>query len=184
MESWARLWIMLWNLVRLTWKKNLKKSKKIEIEITPFPTPLVVWRYYSIKYLACLISVSLFFPECQNYQSLTAADRKITYTTYHGYCDNSITEGWYRFEAAAGTRMPTSCMPSGNRCGTHVIGWLTNGHPRVADGRVKKQVCFSYNGQCCFSNFSKNIYVTNCGSYYVYQLVRPGNCYYRYCGTD
>lgn len=126
----------------------------------------------------------IFFPECQNYQSLTAADRKITYTTYHGYCDNSITEGWYRFEGAAGTRMPTSCMPSGNRCGTHVIGWLTNGHPRVADGRVKKQVCFSYNGQCCFSNFSKNIYVTNCGSYYVYQLVRPGNCYYRYCGTD
>ena len=144
----------------------------------------MVWRYYSIKYLACLISVSFFFPECQNYQSLTAADRKITYTTYHGYCDNSITEGWYRFEGAAGTRMPTSCMPSGNRCGTHVIGWLTNGHPRVADGRVKKQVCFSYNGQCCFSNFSKNIYVTNCGSYYVYQLVRPGNCYYRYCGTD
>ena len=38
--------------------------------------------------------------------------------------------------------MPTSCMPSGNRCGTHVIGWLTNGHPRVADGRVKNKAHF------------------------------------------
>lgn len=163
---------------------NVKKIKKLnEIEITPFPTPLVVWRCYSIKYLACLISVSLFFPECQNYQSLTAADRKITYTTYHGYCDNSITEGWYRFEGAAGTRMPTSCIDQKNTCGTHATSWLTNGHPRVADGRVMKPVCFSYSGQCCYSGI-KHINVTNCGSYYVYQLVRPANCYYRYCGTD
>ncbi|KAM7431721.1 Immunoglobulin superfamily DCC subclass member 3 [Porites harrisoni] len=75
-----------------------------------------------VENLIALINRTSFIPqpvpiptECQNYQSLTAADRKITYTTYHGYCDNSITEGWYRFEGAAGTRMPTSCMPSGNR---------------------------------------------------------------------
>lgn len=45
MASWARLWIMLWNLVRLTWKK---KIKEIEIEIAPFPTPLVVWLFHQI----------------------------------------------------------------------------------------------------------------------------------------
>lgn len=124
-----------------------------------------------------------FFSECQNYQSLIAADRKMTYETYHGYCDNSITKGWYRFEGAAGTRLPTSCTPSGNRCGTHATSWLTNGHPSVADGRVSKQVCFSYGGNCCYAQ-TKNITVRNCGNYYVYELVPIGSCSYRYCGTD
>lgn len=122
------------------------------------------------------------FSECQNYQSLNAADRKITYTTYHGYCDYTISKGWYRFEGAAGTRLPTSCTPD-NRCGTHATGWLSNGHPSVADGRVSRQVCFSYGGTCYFGG-CKNIRVRNCGSFYVYELVGTPSCHYRYCGTD
>ena len=77
--------------------------------------------------------------------------------------------------------MPTSCTP-GNRCGTHATSWLKNGHPSVADGRVRKQVCFSYSGSCCYG--STNINVRNCGNYYVYELVPIGACSYRYCGTD
>ncbi|XP_073252205.1 uncharacterized protein [Porites lutea] len=120
--------------------------------------------------------------ECQNYQSLNAADRKITYKTWRGFCDRSIIHGWYRFEGAAGTRLPTSCTP-GNRCGTHATSWLTNGHPSVADGRVRKRVCFSLNGDCYYYR-CVNIIIRNCGSYYVYELVRTPGCHYRYCGTD
>ena len=126
--------------------------------------------------------ISFCSSECHNYQRLNSADRKITYTTYHGYCDSSITPGWYRFEGAAGTRMPTSCTPDW-RCSTHGTSWLTNGHPSVADGEVTRRVCFSWSGNCCSHSVS-SIKVRNCGSYYVYYLVSMNACNYRYCGTD
>ena len=100
----------------------------------------------------------------------------------HGYCGYSISKGWYRFEGAAGTRLPTSCTPD-YRCGTSATSWLTNGHPSVADGRVSKRVCFSYNGDCYYYR-CVNIIIRNCGSYYVYELDRTPSCSYRYCGTD
>ena len=140
-------------------------------------------RYFNLEIPQFLSLTDIFFSECQNYQSLNAADRKITYTTHHGYCDGSITKGWYRFEGAAGSRMPSLCTPDW-RCGSAATSWLTNGHPSVADGRgVSKRVCFSHAGKCCYSG-TKNIYVRNCWNYYVYELVPIGGCDYRYCGTD
>ena len=134
--------------------------------------------------LILIITVILFFSisECQNYASLNSGDRKITYTTYHGYCDRGIGPGWFRFEGSAGTRMPTSCPPY-RRCGTHVPAWLNGGHPTVADGQVSRQVCFHWTSSCC--EWSTNIKVRNCGSYYVYYLNGiPFNCEGRYCGTN
>ena len=128
------------------------------------------------------ISFSLCFSECQNYQSLTSADRKVTYTYHSITCDNSLGPGWFRFLGAAGTRMPTSCPPTW-RCNTHATGWLNGGHPTVADGRVTRQVCFHWNSNC--SLWYNNIQVTNCGHFYVYYLIPPsGGCYLRYCSTD
>ena len=49
-------------------------------------------------------------------------------------CDNG-PKGWYRFEGAAGTRMPTSCSPT-HRCNSHLPGWLSGAHPTQADGQV------------------------------------------------
>ncbi|XP_044179849.1 uncharacterized protein LOC122961271 isoform X2 [Acropora millepora] len=119
--------------------------------------------------------------ECQNYASLNSGDRKITYTTFHSYCDSGIGPGWFRFEGSAGTRMPTSCPPY-YRCGTSVTGWLNGGHPTVADGQVSRQVCFHWTSSCC--QWSTNIRVRNCGSYYVYFLSGTPNCDLRYCGTN
>ncbi|XP_022808411.1 fibrillin-1-like [Stylophora pistillata] len=45
--------------------------------------------------------------ECQNYQSLTEGDRRITSGNEITICDKGLN-GWYRFEGAAGTKMPTS----------------------------------------------------------------------------
>ena len=133
-----------------------------------------------------MIIIIIFFfstSECQNYGSLNSADRKITYTTNHGYCDNGIGPGWFRFEGSAGTRMPTSCPPN-YRCGANVPGWMNGGHPTVADGQVTRTVCFHYSGDCY--RWSTNIKVRNCGSYYVYYLSGTPNgfCPLRYCGTN
>ena len=137
--------------------------------------------------LILIITIIFFFliSECQNYRSLNSGDRKITYTTYHSYCDSGIGPGWFRFEGSAGTRMPTSCPPY-IRCGTNAPGWLNGGHPTVADGQVSRQVCFHWmNSGCC--EWSTNIKVRNCGSYYVYYLhstPNNGYCDLRYCGTN
>ena len=123
--------------------------------------------------------------ECQNYQSLTSADRKVTYSNRNNIlCDSRLGPDWFRFQGAAGTRMPTTCPP-GWRCSTHASGWLTDGHPTVADGIVTRKVCFSYSSNCCYYK-SVSIRVRNCGSFYVYYLnSTPGSaCHYRYCGTD
>jgi len=119
-------------------------------------------------------------PECQIYQSLNSADRKIT---YHGdwECDRDIGPGWYRFEGAAGTRMATSCTPQ-DRCNTRATSWLNGQHPTVAEGQVSRQVCFHYGANCC--GWTTNIKVRNCGSYYVYHLDGVPACNARYCGTD
>ncbi|XP_078382572.1 uncharacterized protein LOC144665240 isoform X2 [Oculina patagonica] len=119
--------------------------------------------------------------ECQNYTSLTSADRKINYNT-SVTCDNYLVPGWFRFQGAAGTRMPTSCPPTW-RCNTHATGWLNGGHPTVADGKVTRQVCFHWDSNCCL--WSDNIQVRDCGSFYVYYLSPPSaGCSLRYCGTD
>ena len=120
-------------------------------------------------------------PECITYTSLTSGDRKTTYTTSSPQCDRNL-KGWYRFQGAAGTRMPTSCPPK-NRCSTQATGWLNGGHPTVADGRVTRQVCFHWNSNCCI--WSDNIQVRNCGHFYVYYLSPPSaGCFLRYCSTD
>ena len=79
--------------------------------------------------------------------------------------------------------MPTSCPPT-LRCNTYATGWLNGTHPTVADGQVSRQVCFHGRSNCC--NWSTNIKVRNCSSYYVYYLSgTPGGlCDIRYCGTN
>lgn len=125
-----------------------------------------------------------FSTECQQYQSLNNGNRKSSFGQVTVQCDNSLGPGWFRFEGAAGTRMPTSCVPK-YRCDTNVPGWLTGGHPTVADGKVTRKVCFNWNSGCC--HFSINIQVRNCGAYYVYYFnstPNNGQCDFRYCGTD
>ena len=78
--------------------------------------------------------------------------------------------------------MPTSCV-SKLRCGTHATGWMNGAHPTVAQGKVTRKVCYSWDSNCC--NWSNNIEVVNCGQYYVYKLSPPSaGCTLRYCGSD
>ena len=126
-------------------------------------------------------SFSSFVSECQNYGSLNSGSRRTSYYWGNHYCDSSLGPGWFRFQGSAGTRMATSC-PSFRRCGTYYPGWLSGGHPSVADGQVTRTVCFRSRYSCC--SYSTSIKVRNCGSYYVYYLSGTPTCDLRYCGTN
>ena len=77
--------------------------------------------------------------------------------------------------------MPTTRVPA-YRCGADWSGWLDSAHPTVEDGEVLRTVCFSDRAIGCKG--SMVIYVKNCSSYYIYELVEPSFCPVRFCSTD
>ena len=129
-------------------------------------------------------STNLVLPQdekCYGYTWLNESSRNKN-SEMAANCDNELS-GWYRFGGGAGIQIATSCVPA-NKCGTNVAGWMNTAHPTVADGKVTRYVCFSWDGNCC--HWSKSIRVVNCGQYYVYELISTiaGNpCYLRYCGS-
>ena len=126
----------------------------------------------------------VFFLECQNYQVLNSVDRKVTNIDSPFLCDKSLGPAWFRFQGDAGTKIPTSCISS-HRCGAHAAGWLNGTHPEENDGKVTRQVCFSWASNCC--RWSVNIQVQNCSGYYLYYIHGTNpvqQCSLRYCGTD
>ncbi|CAH3159159.1 unnamed protein product, partial [Pocillopora meandrina] len=121
---------------------------------------------------------------CYSYQNLTEANRKISATENDpsmDLCDKSLREGWYRFVGAAGTKMPTTRVEP-YRCGTNWPGWLDGAHPTVEDGEVRRKICFSDRPFGC--RHSNNIFVKNCGAYFIYKLYGSPGCNSRYCGAD
>ena len=118
---------------------------------------------------------------CTNYTVLSEADRaQGNAQPPHNRSDYALVTGWYRFQGAAGDRMPDKCVLK-YRCGTNYRGWLDGAHPTVAEGVVTRTVCLS-NSDCCEDSII--IKVKNCSSYYVYGLSRPyGYNSARYCGN-
>ena len=120
---------------------------------------------------------------CYQYKNLSDASRKRSYITpvYQEVCDDQLPEEWYRFVGAAGTKMPTTRVLA-FRCGTVFPGWLDGAHPTVEDGEVGRKVCFSDRSNGC--QYSNNILLKNCGSYFIYELLKPPGCDSRYCSAD
>ncbi|MBI4705283.1 MAG: hypothetical protein HY744_29600 [Deltaproteobacteria bacterium] len=109
---------------------------------------------------------------------MTEADRNVN-NQGPVICDSNMGGKWYRFEGAAGTKMPT-WVPPYYGCGTHAPGWLNGGYPSVNDGQVTRTVCFNWSGNNCM--WSASVQVRNCGAYYVFQLPNAPACNLRYCG--
>ena len=122
--------------------------------------------------------------ECQNYTVLRGADRAQGHVSQkNARCDqNELTPGRYRFQGAAGDRMPDKCVLM-HRCGTTHPGWLRDGHPSVAEGAVTRTVCYNSYPNCC--QWTNIINVRNCSGFYVYELniARMPTCNLRYCGN-
>lgn len=130
------------------------------------------------------IDRTFLFSECRSYQALTTADRKITAGGSPRACDKTLGPGWFRFLGDAGNKMPTSCVPQ-YHCGTDAPGWLNGLHPSVAEGKVTRKVCFTWNSSCC--RWAINIQVRNCGEYFIYYFSgtpKEHKCTLRYCGTS
>ena len=76
--------------------------------------------------------------------------------------------------------MADSCVPEFRR-GAELPGWLNGSRPTMADGAVRRKVCFRYKNNCC--EYSTSITVRNCGGFYVYHIGKPPICNLRYCGN-
>jgi len=123
------------------------------------------------------------FDECKHYETLS--DRQRAAGVHRGNtlkCDQKdlATPKWYRFTGAAGTQMPTSCVPQ-HYCGTHAPGWLSGSHPTRLGQIVKGKVCFHWSKSCC--NWHASIQIKRCNGFYVYKLTRTPACWLRYCGN-
>ena len=122
---------------------------------------------------------------CRNYSVLSEADRaqgNVYQSDQDRRSDDELVTDWYRFQGAAGDRMPDKCVLR-FRCGTKHPGWLNGTHPTIANGVVTRTVCFSGKANCC--SWHNTIEVKNCSSFYVYKLQKPSRCdlRLRYCGN-
>ena len=128
---------------------------------------------------------------CSNYTVLSEADRAqghIVIDASNYRCDrDDLVPGWYRFQGAAGDRMADKYVPE-NHCGTRYPVWLNGTHPTVSEGVVTRRVCYPdyYNewyepSDCCV--VCNSVRVKNCGAFFVYELLKPPYCDYRYCGS-
>jgi hypothetical protein len=128
-----------------------------------------------------LISAQTLPSQCFAYTTNNDGSRNVNAVGSDG-CDTMFMSGstWIRFIGASGTELPTS-PTSPNQCGTQVTGWYAGAMPAVSETITNGRVCFSFDGDTC--KWSNTIGVTNCGSFYVYQLTMPPVCSARYC-TD
>ena len=127
--------------------------------------------------------LSLSVDGCLNYTVLNEADRAQGNALQNNLrCHDNLVTGWYRFQGAAGDRMPDKCVLQ-YRCGAYAPGWLDGIHPTVTEGVVTRKVCYHYNGDCC--RWRNIIKVKNCSSYYVYEIQGLVNAYScgRHCGN-
>jgi len=124
----------------------------------------------------------IVFDACRHYVSLS--DRERAAGVHRGNtlkCDQKdLDVKWYRFLGAAGTQMPTSCVPK-HHCGTHAPGWLAGSRPTRLGQVVNARVCFHWGSNCC--NWNANIQIKRCNGFYVYKLVKTPVCWLRYCGN-
>ncbi|XP_074623711.1 uncharacterized protein LOC141881766 isoform X2 [Acropora palmata] len=163
-----------WSGVDCRWNNNIKVKNCGAFFVYKLRKPPVCWLRYCGE-----------ASECSNYTSLDQSDRAVGNTDQSNLkCDkwapDNIVSGWYRMTGASGDQIPEGCVPI-RRCGTHAPGWLNDTHPTVKDGLLTAKVCYHWSNKCC--RWSNNIKIRNCGSYYVYQLVKPPVCYLRYCGN-
>ncbi|XP_065066550.1 uncharacterized protein LOC135692386 [Rhopilema esculentum] len=122
---------------------------------------------------------------CRSYQILANPDRASTYSDWSSFrCDIEVY-GWYRFRGDAGHSMLDYCPNTfGNayRCGSFYQGWISSGsRPTTTQGVVQRTVCFSRYGTCSCAH-TKDIYIKNCGNFFVYWLSGVHVCNSRYCG--
>ena len=124
-----------------------------------------------------------FLTECTSYSTINDPTRSVSNETDSEFalCDKGIltSESWVRFTGSGGTVIPNN-PPQAYHCGTNSSGWIRGAHPAVAEGVVKRQLCYRYNeNECGFDSYE--ISIRNCGSFFVYKPPDLTECYLRLC---
>ena len=142
-----------------------------------------------------------FVLECNNYKILNDYTRNVAYSPQKHEeesksfaCDNDGSsrkddwkgDGWYRFMAPAGTKLPeTSTAAPWGYCRTWGTGYLDGKHPTIPGELVNTHVCFNFNdsGYSLYCNHQRTAKVRHCGKYFVYFLKNLDCNYikYRHC---
>jgi hypothetical protein len=134
--------------------------------------------YYTVE----LSTIAPILPaQCSQYTTINDRTRNVN-ANGNNECDTLFMSGatWIRFIGESGTQLST--LPTNpNQCGTQVTGWYSGPMPTVSQTINNGRVCFSWLNNTC--QWSNTIAVTNCGSFYIYQLNMPPVCAARYC-TD
>ena len=138
----------------------------------------------SVLFSATTTNTPILSPQCYNYTLINDPTRSINVTSSgSSACDTNIFSSspkWVRFVGSGGSKIPTSAVAS-HRCNTDAPGWYSGNMPIAVNATTSGTVCFAWGGSNC--SWNSTISVTNCGSYYVYELVAPPACSLRYC-TD
>ena len=98
-------------------------------------------------------------------------------------CDISVIQdgNWYRFESQTGGKIPQE-KPGFYHCGTVAPIWMNGSHPTTTGVEVTRKACANIPGVKPYGcGRSWTIKVINCGSFYIYQLKRPRQCFLAYC---
>ncbi|CAF0892553.1 unnamed protein product, partial [Adineta ricciae] len=137
-----------------------------------------------VLFSATTTNTPILSPQCYNYTLINDPTRSI-YVVKNGsaVCDTNTFSSaavWVRFVGSGGSKIPTSAIAD-YRCNTDAPGWYSGNMPIAVNATTNGSACFAYSGSNC--SWSTTISVTNCGSYYVYELVAPPACSLRYC-TD
>ena len=136
-----------------------------------------------MKHLFYLFVVDTVQYPCQSYNTLRDASRSVL-KVGSTYTNDESTNGWYRFVEKAGSQIldyETIWQAGVYRCNAKALGWLNGKHPKIADGKVNRTVCFISNGDKCW--YSTWIKIQNCDGFYVYWLRAFYSIQYmRYCG--
>ena len=129
---------------------------------------------------------------CQNYSILDNSKRKASYSTPSGewLCDKTgffrvspdwKRQGWYKFNENIGSRIPEEAVGN-SRCGTFASGWLQDKHPSTFGETKNAKVCFHGRSDKC--EWSTNIKIRHCGSYFIYYLPDTPICELGYCAEQ
>jgi len=121
---------------------------------------------------------------CHGYHTFNATERNLANADKSHFPDCGTFQGnWYRFQGAAGVRLPTQCPPIKDEPYPVWLNVESNRLPHTGEG-VKEgiTVCLPLKGSdCCENHFQ--ISVKNCSSYLVYRL-HAIKCPYRYYGIN
>ena len=126
---------------------------------------------------------------CHGYHTFNASDRNLAKA--HGSdswdCKPTFQKRWYRFDGAAGTRLPTQFSRTGSEPYSVWLNVKDKRLPHKGEG-VKEgiNVCLPLDdSDRCQKRYDYfTISVKNCSSYLVYKLSKIPTCPYRYYGTN